>query len=61
MRFDLDRHDIEGWANCFFSLEDAEGKIEAWRQDYNERRPHSALGNLAPKDFASTCQTSLAS
>tara|TARA_R110002072_G_scaffold302799_1_gene488857 strand:- start:916 stop:1392 length:477 start_codon:yes stop_codon:yes gene_type:complete len=30
------------------------GKIEAWRVDYNEHRPHSALGNLAPKDFASS-------
>ena len=47
--------------NWFLSLEDAEEKIEAWRTDYNERRPHSALGNLAPKEFASTCQASLAS
>jgi putative transposase len=43
------------------SLEDAVEKIEAWRTDYNERRPHSALGNLAPKEFASTCQAGLAS
>ena len=47
--------------NWFLSLEDAEEKIEAWRTDYNERRPHSRLGNLAPKEFASTCQASLAS
>lgn len=47
--------------NWFLSLEDADEKIEAWRTDYNERRPHSALGNLAPKEFASTCQASLAS
>ncbi len=47
--------------NWFLSLEDAEEKIEAWRTEYNERRPHSALGNLAPKEFASTCQASLAS
>jgi putative transposase len=26
--------------------------IEAWRRDYNEVRPHSALGNLAPREFA---------
>ena len=31
------------------------------RSDYNEHRPHSALGNLAPKEFASTGQASLAS
>jgi putative transposase len=47
--------------NWFLSLEDAEEKIEAWRTDYNEHRPPSALGNLAPKEFASTCQASLAS
>jgi putative transposase len=47
--------------NWFLSLEDAQEKIEAWRTDYNERRPHSALGNLAPKEFASTCQASLPS
>ena len=46
--------------NWFLSFEDAEEKIEAWRRDYNEQRPHSALGNLAPKDFASSGQASLA-
>jgi len=35
----------------FVSLEDARRKIEAWRQDYNEVRPHSALGNRTPKEF----------
>ena len=34
--------------NWFLSLEDAREKIEAWRTDYNEHRPHSVLGNLAP-------------
>ncbi|MHC2071123.1 IS3 family transposase [Bremerella sp. T1] len=33
--------------NWFLSLEDAKEKIESWRRDYNEYRPHSALGNLA--------------
>jgi hypothetical protein len=42
--------------NWFLSLEDAEEKIEAWKTDSNERRPQSALGNLAPQQFASTCQ-----
>lgn len=40
--------------NWFMSLDDAKEKIEAWRIDYNEQRPHSALGNLAPKEFASS-------
>jgi putative transposase len=45
----------------FLSLEDAEEKISTWRTDYNEHRPHSALVNLASKEFASTCQACLAS
>ena len=38
--------------------DDAKEKIEAWRVDYNEQRPHSALCNLAPKDFASSGRAS---
>ncbi len=37
----------------FLSLEDAKNKLESWRIDYNEQRPHSALGNRAHKEFAS--------
>ena len=36
----------------FLSVEDARSKIEAWRRDYNESRPHSALGHLTPREFA---------
>lgn len=32
----------------FFSVADARQKLERWRRDYNEQRPHSALGGLAP-------------
>ena len=35
----------------FLSLEDARAKIEAWRREYNEHRPHSALGHLTPSEF----------
>jgi putative transposase len=35
----------------FESLADARAKIEAWRVDYNQHRPHSFLGNLTPKEF----------
>lgn len=38
--------------NWFLSFEDACAKIEAWRIDYNEFRPHSSLNNLTPADFA---------
>lgn len=37
--------------NWFLSIEDAKEKIEAWRKDYNEWRPHSALDNLTPKQY----------
>ena len=36
--------------NWFLSIDDARQKVEAWRQDYNNHRPHSALGNLAPEN-----------
>ena len=36
----------------FLRLDDAQEKIEAWRRDYNEQRPHSSLGNLAPAVYA---------
>lgn len=38
-------------AHWFLSLEDAAEKIEAWRKDYNECRPHSALNDLTPAEF----------
>lgn len=36
----------------FLNLEDAKVKVEAWRREYNSHRPHSALGNLTPEEFA---------
>jgi putative transposase len=36
----------------FLSLDDAKTKIEAWRQHYNEMRPHSALQWATPAEFA---------
>jgi putative transposase len=38
--------------NWFMSLSDARQKLENWRQDYNNFRPHSALGDTAPALFA---------
>ncbi len=35
----------------FEDLDDAKKKIERWRNDYNRRRPHSALGNLSPTEY----------
>jgi putative transposase len=36
----------------FLDLRDAAQKVEAWRIDYNECRPHSSLGDRTPKEFA---------
>ena len=30
------------------SLAEGRAEIEAWRQEYNETRPHSSLGDRAP-------------
>jgi transposase InsO family protein len=38
-------------ANWFASLEDSRAAIEAWRQEYNARRPHGALGGPSPQEF----------
>jgi putative transposase len=35
----------------FLNLNDAKEKIELWRSDYNEFRPHSSIGNLPPAEF----------
>jgi putative transposase len=40
----------------FLSLEDARSRIEAWRCDYNEARPHSALDWATPAEFARKCR-----
>ena len=32
----------------FLSLADAREKLEDWRRDYNEQRPHGAIGNKVP-------------
>lgn len=47
-------------ANWFETLDEARGTVETWRVDYNEKRPHSALGNLAPREFAMAGQGSSA-
>ena len=40
--------------NWFLSLDDAKTKVESWRRHYNRDRPHSALGSLAPEEFAAS-------
>jgi putative transposase len=43
----------------FESIEHAKKVIERWRVDYNESRPHMALGNIPPQAFALRAGVSL--
>jgi transposase InsO family protein len=38
--------------SLFFGLDHARTKIAEWADDYNEQRPHSALGYLTPAAYA---------
>jgi transposase InsO family protein len=39
----------------FSSEKEAEVVLEEWRRAYNEQRPHSSLGYVAPAVFAQQC------
>lgn len=39
----------------FFSLTDARRKLAIWLHDYNHHRPHSALADRTPAEFADIC------
>ena len=39
----------------FANVREAKVLIEAWREEYNERRPHSALGYETPAEFGARC------
>jgi putative transposase len=46
------------WAEClnahwFTSLTETQQIVEVWGRHYDESRPHSALGDVPPSDFAS--------
>lgn len=36
----------------FSTLVEARSAITSWKEDYNRHRPHSALGNITPAEFA---------
>lgn len=38
--------------NWFTGLKEAKRLVEEWREEYNERRPHSSLGGRTPKEAA---------
>ena len=37
--------------NWFTTLDDAQQIVEAWREDYNQLRPHSSLKQQTPHEF----------
>jgi putative transposase len=39
-------------AHWFESIADARAIVESWREEYNESRPHRALGEVPPAEFA---------
>ncbi len=43
-------------AHWFLSLEDAMEKIETWRIEYNQYRPHSSLNDMTPAEFVEACK-----
>lgn len=43
--------------NWFTNLLDARRKIAAWKNEYNEQRPHSSLDYRTPNEFAEICRT----
>lgn len=47
-------------AHWFLSLDDARSKMEEWRKDYNNVRPHSAIGNKPPISLMKGSSTAVA-
>lgn len=39
-------------AEWFGGLDDARTRVELWRREYNERRPHRSIGRIPPAVFA---------
>ena len=43
----------------FETIEQARSAARVWREEYNEFRPHSMLGNQTPKEFAAALQNQI--
>ena len=43
-------------AHWFLTLDDAHAKMEEWRKDHNNVRPHSAIGNKPPATLIESAQ-----
>jgi len=40
--------------HLFFGIEDAQMKLDTWKEDYNYVRPHGSLGNQTPEEMRRT-------
>jgi putative transposase len=38
--------------NWFLDMADARATVEAWRNRYNDRRPHGSLGRISPTEYS---------
>jgi putative transposase len=38
--------------HAFVSIDDVRSRLDDWREDYDQVRPHGALGMLTPSEFA---------
>jgi len=45
--------------NWFKGVQEAKRLVEEWREEYNERRPHSALGGKTPNEAAKSAEEQL--
>ena len=44
-------HQCAACADLTMTMMEAKERIEAWRKEYNESRPHRALGERTPNEF----------
>ena len=40
--------------SCFKALDEVREQTEKWLKEYNEERPHEALGDLTPREYLLT-------
>jgi hypothetical protein len=53
MSISFTRHFVP-FGETFHNRDHARALIKLYRRSYNERRPHSSLGYLTPREFAAT-------
>jgi len=46
-------------AHVFETMEEVRQKVEVWKLDYNQRRPHGSLGYFPPEEFARRAKVGL--